>query len=151
MLTLYRLKATGTKGENTMLRIYAAKYLKEINVLLGLLPSDMLLLLKTNDCLRHLDASLGTPINTTLVITETVADVILREDCSSWWRRWWVGEKVSTKRTDGNNSSLSVGNIPQMTAELGEIATTYSSLLSRAIGLTVFGTFLKAVESWWSS
>ena len=29
----------------------------------GVLPSELLLLLKTNDCLRHIDKQLGTPVN----------------------------------------------------------------------------------------
>ena len=40
----------------------------------------MLLLLKTNDCLRHIDAALGVPINTAIVIGDTTAEVILKED-----------------------------------------------------------------------
>ena len=48
-----------------MLKKYAEQYARQIVGLLGVLPSDMLLLLKTNDCLRHLDTQLGTPINST--------------------------------------------------------------------------------------
>ena len=40
----------------------------------------MLLLLKTNDCLRHIDAALGVPINTAIVIGNTTAEVILKEE-----------------------------------------------------------------------
>lgn len=47
-----------------MLKSYAHRYMKEIVLLLGIIPSEMLLLLKTNDCLRHLDRELGAPINT---------------------------------------------------------------------------------------
>ncbi len=32
--------------------------------LMGQVPSTLLLLFKTNDCLRHLDNKLGNPINT---------------------------------------------------------------------------------------
>ncbi len=60
-----RLKATGSAGEAYMLKKYAEQYARQIVGLLGVLPSDMLLLLKTNDCLRHLDTQLGTPINST--------------------------------------------------------------------------------------
>lgn len=62
---VYRMKLKGTKADTILLQSYAQKYFKEIVHLLGQVPSDMLLLLKTNDCLRHLDRSLGTPINTT--------------------------------------------------------------------------------------
>jgi hypothetical protein len=74
---------------------------------MALVPSDLLLLFKTNDCLRHLDNKLGNPVNTAIgevclfdfvsfvvelivsnswdyvfytVIAETVADIILTED-----------------------------------------------------------------------
>ena len=40
----------------------------------------MLLLLKTNDCLRHIDKRLGTPVNSVAVVGGTVADVLLREE-----------------------------------------------------------------------
>lgn len=46
-----------------MLTAYAQKYFKHIVNLLGEVPSDMLLLLKTNDCLRHLDRKLQAPVN----------------------------------------------------------------------------------------
>ena len=59
-----RLKGKNTPGESEMLKAYAHKYFKDIVLLLGLLPSEMLLLMKTNDCLRHLDRKLGAPINT---------------------------------------------------------------------------------------
>lgn len=49
-----------------MLHSYAKKYFQDIVHMLGQLPSDLLLLLKTNDCLRHLDLKLGAPINTTI-------------------------------------------------------------------------------------
>ena len=59
-----RLQAKSTKGDAVMMSIYAEKYFKQINLVLGKVPSDMLLLLKTNDCLRHLDRLLKNPINT---------------------------------------------------------------------------------------
>ncbi len=40
------------------------KYFKDIVNMLGKLPSDLLLVLKTNDCLRHLDMKLESPVNT---------------------------------------------------------------------------------------
>ena len=40
----------------------------------------MLLLLKTNDCLRHLDRRLGAPINTTKIAAGVIADVLHGEE-----------------------------------------------------------------------
>eukprot|EP01038_Epipyxis_sp_PR26KG_P012446 gene12446-16692_t len=61
---LDRLKSSNSTSEAVMLRAYAMKYFKEINIMLRTVPSELLLLLKTNDCLRHLDKKLGSPINT---------------------------------------------------------------------------------------
>ena len=52
-----KLQSKNTKGESEMLKAYAQKYFKEIVGLLGRVDNQMLLLLKTNDCLRHLDKS----------------------------------------------------------------------------------------------
>jgi aarF domain-containing kinase len=75
-----RLHNKGSKGENEMLKAYAKKYFKEVVVLLGEMPSDMLLMLKTNDCLRHIDRALGVPINSAAVIGATTASVLLRDE-----------------------------------------------------------------------
>jgi aarF domain-containing kinase len=75
-----RLKSKGTRGESEMLKSYAKKYFKEIVGLLGDVPPEMLLLLKTNDCLRHLDTALGVPINTATIVAEITSGVIFSED-----------------------------------------------------------------------
>ncbi len=43
----------------------------------------MLLLLKTNDCLRHLDSALGVPVNTATIVAETTSGIILAEELAS--------------------------------------------------------------------
>lgn len=48
-----------------LLQSYARLYYREIVDLLATVPSDLLLLFKTNDCLRHLDKILDTPVNST--------------------------------------------------------------------------------------
>ena len=56
--------------------------------MLNEMPSDMILLFKTNDCLRHLDSLLGVPINTMQVVASTTADVIRSEElavATTWW------------------------------------------------------------------
>ena len=50
--------------DNVIIRAYALKYYKQVSQLLNVLPSDMILLFKTNDCLRHIDSLLYSPINT---------------------------------------------------------------------------------------
>lgn len=49
--------------DNEELKGYARKYQREISQLLRRMPSELLLLLKTNDCLRSIDADLGRPLN----------------------------------------------------------------------------------------
>lgn len=51
-------------AEAMVLRSYVEKYFADIVKLLGVVPSDMLLLFKTSDCLRHLDKILGSSVNT---------------------------------------------------------------------------------------
>ena len=45
--------------ERQVLQRRAAMFSKEINQMLGRMPQDLLLLLKTNDCLRSVDLALG--------------------------------------------------------------------------------------------
>ena len=54
-------------ADKAVIKSYAHRYLNEILRLLAKIPRQMLLLLKTNDCLRHIDHSLGSPTNTIVV------------------------------------------------------------------------------------
>jgi hypothetical protein len=85
-----------------MLQAYGRRYYDEIMTLLGVVPSDLLLLLKANDCLRHLDRLLGTPINSTAVVGEVASRIIYEEEVASlydsrngqnqgggWWDKIW--------------------------------------------------------------
>ena len=61
----YSLHSRGrSAADAVMLQGYAQKYLTQIVALLGCVPSDLLLLFKTSDCLRHLDHMLGASVNT---------------------------------------------------------------------------------------
>ena len=59
-----RLRTKGRASDSTILKAYIQKYLSQIMQLLGVVPSDLLLLFKTSDCLRHLDLLLGSDLNT---------------------------------------------------------------------------------------
>jgi hypothetical protein len=52
---------------------------------------QVLLLFKTNDCLRHLDRILGAPVNTAVIIAQVCAEVILQSELkakdSSWLQK----------------------------------------------------------------
>ena len=71
-----------------------------------------MLVLKTNDCLRHLDRKLGTPINTASVVAQITADVILKEDLalafSAKENRWF---NVINSYASYSNVMLRVGGL----------------------------------------
>mmetsp|Transcript_11245 Transcript_11245/g.24343 ORF Transcript_11245/g.24343 Transcript_11245/m.24343 type:complete len:261 (+) Transcript_11245:184-966(+) len=54
-------------GDRAMIRGYAQRYLREIVAMLDVVPRQMLLIFKMNDCLRHVDAALGSPANNLVV------------------------------------------------------------------------------------
>ncbi|KAG7340058.1 ABC1 family-domain containing protein [Nitzschia inconspicua] len=56
-----------SQADRAVIRGYAKQFLSEIFALLGVLPRQMLLLLKMNDCLRHIDMTLDTPTNTLVI------------------------------------------------------------------------------------
>jgi aarF domain-containing kinase len=59
--------APNSQADRAVIRGYAKQFMSEIFILLGILPRQMLLLLKMNDCLRHIDFALGSPTNTLVV------------------------------------------------------------------------------------
>lgn len=54
-------------GDKAVIRGYAQRYIKEIISMLDIVPRQMLLIFKMNDCLRHVDYALGSPANTLVV------------------------------------------------------------------------------------
>lgn len=80
-LNKFHNKAVKDDGE--ALKMYTQKYIYQIVNILQHLDSDMLLLLKTNDCLRHLDKELDTPVNSIITVAEKTSSNILREDMST--------------------------------------------------------------------
>ena len=91
--------ASGTspssQADRAVIRGYAKQFLKDIFELLGILPRQMLLLLKMNDCLRHIDYALGSPTNTLVVAGKYAsravyesqvkrADATLKEKLQAW-------------------------------------------------------------------
>jgi aarF domain-containing kinase len=57
------------KRDESDMKSYAKQYLPEIAAILGRVPREMLLILKTNDLLRGLETSLGTRGQRTSLIT----------------------------------------------------------------------------------
>eukprot|EP00051_Salpingoeca_urceolata_P015011 m.192127 g.192127 ORF g.192127 m.192127 type:complete len:631 (+) comp18260_c0_seq4:102-1994(+) len=62
------LKLRGTDEEKALIRKNAELYAHEISRLLSRVPRDLLLVMKTNDCLYALDQHLGAPVNTHLAM-----------------------------------------------------------------------------------
>jgi hypothetical protein len=61
----YSFSTAKNASDLILLQSYAKLYYQEIVDLLAGLPSDLILLFKANDCLRHLDKILKTPVNST--------------------------------------------------------------------------------------
>lgn len=53
-----------SKSDKAMIQGYAQFFIKDIFGMISTLPRQMILLLKMNDCLRHIDYTLGSPANT---------------------------------------------------------------------------------------
>lgn len=111
------LRTPNTKEDKTLIRSYAQKYLFEITEILNSVPREMLLLLKMNDCLRHIDRELGSPVNSSLITAEESIKALLKEELKQkpsivkrakcWWEYlkvkfriqlylFWVGQRSSS-------------------------------------------------------
>ena len=62
------LHLNGTYVDCAEIQMYASRYFIPISELLKKLPRVILLLLKTNDCLRAVDNALGASVNTYVII-----------------------------------------------------------------------------------
>jgi aarF domain-containing kinase len=83
--------AVNARADKMVMRGYAQRYLGEILQLLNKIPRQMLLLLKTADCLRHIDQALGSPINTLVVSGGYAALAVYLDehsDVQSWLGRF---------------------------------------------------------------
>jgi aarF domain-containing kinase len=87
--------STTTRADQAVIRGYAHRFLHDIFDLLGSVPRQMLLLLKMNDCLRHIDLSLGSPTNTMVICGKYAAMSVYTNELqtsTSVWERlnaWW--------------------------------------------------------------
>ncbi|KAI8470915.1 MAG: ABC1 family-domain-containing protein [Monoraphidium minutum] len=79
-----------TREDRDLLQGYAQVYLREIGDLLLRMPRPLLLLLKTNDCLRSVDNTLGSPLNTIVMTarecTRALSDI--RSERAPGLRSW---------------------------------------------------------------
>ncbi|KAF6264636.1 ABC1 family-domain-containing protein [Scenedesmus sp. NREL 46B-D3] len=98
---LEHLSLTSNKQEKDMLRGYASVYAKQIGDLLLRMPRPLLLLLKTNDCLRSVDLSLGAPVNTFVITAKTCSRALAEMDMQqSPGVRSWLAGRASMLRVE---------------------------------------------------
>lgn len=82
--------------EAKQLKVYIKQFAKEISTILRNVPRELLLLLKTNDCLRAVDHSLGAPINTYVVMARRTSRALYQESwakATTWGERWHAFRK----------------------------------------------------------
>ena len=56
------------ESERRELQAGAVEYAQDVQRILAQIPKELLLLLKTNDCLRAIDMQLGTPVNSFIIM-----------------------------------------------------------------------------------
>lgn len=83
-----RLQLQYTAEEREELQGYAGRYAKDIARLLARIPHELLLLLKTNDCLRAVDAELGAGVNNYIITARACSSALARhrEKLHPGWR-----------------------------------------------------------------
>ena len=69
-----------SQADKAVIKGYAKQFLSEIFALLGVLPRQMLLLLKMNDCLRHIDMALDSPANTLVIAGKYASQAVYQHD-----------------------------------------------------------------------
>jgi aarF domain-containing kinase len=95
------LSLSGTKDEKNMLQDYAGIYAKQIGDLLLRMPRPLLLLLKTNDCLRSVDLSLGAPVNTFVITAKTCSRALAELDAQRRQSvKSWLSSRFEVLRVD---------------------------------------------------
>lgn len=76
--------AAEKKAKDAMLQHYAKRYLPEIGAMMQRVPRALLLVFKTNDCLRGIGHSLGAPPVADVATAVAAADAMRRERRSTW-------------------------------------------------------------------
>jgi aarF domain-containing kinase len=106
-------KSLDTKADQAIIRGYAQRFLPNIIALLDVIPRPVLMLLKMNDCLRHIDYTLGCSPGNNIVVTGHYAAYALYQNeirnhnhsitqsfAVSWSRKffaWWSYLKVTAR------------------------------------------------------
>jgi aarF domain-containing kinase len=69
-----------SKSDKAMIQGYAQRFIKDIFGILSTVPRQMLLLLKMNDCLRHIDYTLGSPLNNVVAAGKYASIAVYNEE-----------------------------------------------------------------------
>jgi len=77
-----RLALKHTAEEREEIQAFAGQYAQEIGELLARMPRELLLLLKTNDCLRAVDIELGAGVNNYLITARECARALAQHRAS---------------------------------------------------------------------
>lgn len=113
-------------GDKAVIRLYAQRYLKEIIDMLDIVPRQMLLIFKMNDCLRHVDYALGSPANNLVIAGKYASRRVLYSDLRgdgsvfglirSWISYAHVLIRINSyevwKWISSSNRSISITNSP---------------------------------------
>ena len=90
-----KTKPTSAAKHDAKVSGYVQQYAAYICEVLSKVPPQMLLLFKANDCLRHSDRMLGTPINTFLITARACVAALSaarwesEPSLRSLWIGWW--------------------------------------------------------------
>ena len=84
------LMSKNDESERAQLQAWAVQYAEQVQAILARIPKPLLLLLKTNDCLRAVDTQLGTPINSFVIMARFCTKAINRDrlEHSNSWADW---------------------------------------------------------------
>ncbi|KAL0844628.1 hypothetical protein Bca101_017874 [Brassica carinata] len=96
----------GTKEDRSELQMYASQYFPQISELLRRLPRVILLMLKTNDCLRSVNNELvkGSSLESFLIVGKVSSEAVLEAKWSQkkslvqWLKVWLEGFSVEARR-----------------------------------------------------
>jgi aarF domain-containing kinase len=78
-----------SQQDKAVIRGYAQKFLVDILTMIDKLPRQMVLLLKMNDCLRHIDYALGSPTNSLIIAGRVAAQAVYEDKLKSPNTRPW--------------------------------------------------------------
>lgn len=137
------LSIPNSKEHKELVAGFAATHAKEISSMLLKVPRPLLLLLKTNDCLRAVDIALGQPINNFIITARACARALAEH------RIQVARMPLMAQSAAGASSDLpSKARTRTRTSHLGLISIKAVNAME-AFGIEVRIALLKCL-AWWS-